>query len=483
MIFERTLVAGCLQDPKVLRTVRRSTLLPNHISDKIGRYLLELALDIGREGKVTEEIVLECIKQDSSLDSKVKPVYLKTAVDLFKEDISNASFTLGKIQKKVKEKEAIRIAGNVASDIQAGENIEQVLERMSVHLNKIKDTEIAYELFDYVKTYDERKVERLESVGEGSKALKFIDNIRPFQPYFPRGLQPETITAIGGRTGAGKSMFLANMIRVAVLPENKLNVLYIVAENSKIETGSRLDAIMLDREYETLFMPVARDPRGDSFFANFEQQGGGGLWIAKVDVGRFSTLHIKAMIEECREAGFNPDVLAVDSPDHMVPEVDKRLSSWEAKGAVYLDLKDLATAEDLIVLTTLPMKASSKRQDKVSAEDAAGSYDISRLSNNMIFFTETPDDKMLSRATMIVTKNRDGTIDDRHIYFRFSPSRRMIPWDEVERAAMKDGAFGYKIQGPDDVAPVGADLDLGSESSLNATGTGLDNPKFKRGFA
>lgn len=482
MIFERTLVAGCLQDPKVLRTVRRSTLLPNHIGDKVGRYLLELALDISREGFVTEEIVLECIKKDSKLDPKVKPVYLQTALDYFKEDISNAFFTLGKIQDKVKEKESIRIASNIASDLQAGEKIDTVLDRMQQHLNKIKNTDISYELFDYVATFDQRKSERLETVSEGAKSLKFIDNIHPFRHYFPRGLQPETITAIGGRTGVGKSMFMTNMLRVATLPGNGLNVLYVVAENSKIETGSRLDSIMLDRDYESLFVPVSRDPRGDEFFTNFMEGRGGGIWIAKVDVGRFSTLHIKNMIEECREAGFNPDVLAVDSPDHMVPEGDRKLSSWGEKGAVYTDLKDLANAEELIVLTTLPMKASSKRQDSVSAEDAAGSYDISRLSNHMIFFTETPDDKMLSRATLTVTKNRSGAIDDKHIYFRFSPSRRMLPWSDVEQSATKGGTVNYKIQGPDDVAPFGTELDQGLDKKLELP-SGSSGAKFGRGFS
>lgn len=430
MSIEKILVAACLKDPETLRRAIRSKLKPHHIEDKVASYLYAASLDISKDSPVSQEILFEYVRLDRKLDDKQKSFYVRSVEDFFSMDTSGSSFTLKKISEKVKEKElAITLRDSIDRVLQ-GNQVDGVLDELHQKVSALKAVEEAYEIYDYWQDWKERKAERLQVESSLGNCLKLGLNLHPFARYFKRGFQAQEITAIGGPTYAGKSVMLSNFIHLAINPFNGLNVLYIFAENKKVQAASRLDAIVLDRDYDNLFINALKDPRGDELFRDSAKAGYGGMKIAKVIPNEFDAITIKSMIDDCRAEGFFPDVVAIDSPDHQVP-IQKTNSSWQAKSAVYWENKALATKEEIIMLCTLPMKASSKRADKVEAEDAAGSYDIARIADNLIFFSMKPEDRLLSRASLQVVKNRDGAIDDKIIHFKFTNSLRLVPWEDA----------------------------------------------------
>lgn len=447
--FEKILVASCLQDPEILRRAQRSKLKPHHIEDKIGSYLYSAAVEIAKDSPVSKDILLEYVKIDRELDDKQRSFYLKTASDYFDVDISGAAFTLKKIGERVREKELAYTLRDSIDKILTNQEVDEVLEDLYMKVSSLKAVDDAYHIYDYWEDWTERKAERLEVESGSAKSVSIDLNLHPFKRYFKRGLQLQELTAIGGPTYAGKSVMLSNFIHLAVHPVNGLNVLYIFAENKKIQAASRLDAILMDRSYDSLFMDVLKDPRGDDLFKNAKNEGYGGLKIAKVTPNEFDVMTIKSIIEDCKAEGFEPDVIALDSPDHQIP-LQKTHSHWQAKAAVYWENKALATKEDLIFICTLPMKPSSKKSEKVAAEDAAGSYDISRICDNLIFFNIQEDDRMLSRASVQVVKNRDGTVDEKIIHFKFTNSLRLVPWEDAMKQYEEEHEAGleYKLSDP-----------------------------------
>jgi KaiC/GvpD/RAD55 family RecA-like ATPase len=456
MSFEKILVAACLKEPETLRRAQRSKLKTNHLEDKVASYLYGAALEISKDSPVSKEILFEYIRLDRKLDDKQKSFYAKSAEDFFSIDTSGSNFTLKKISEKVKEKELAYTLRDSIDRVLQGNAVDGVLDELHQKVSALKAVEEAYEIYDYWEDWKERKAERLQVESNLHKGLKIGLNLHPFDRYFKRGFQPQEITAIGGPTYAGKSVMLSNFIHLAIHPFNGLNVLYIFAENKKVQAASRLDAIVLDRDYDNLFVNALKDPRGDDLFRDAAKSGYGGMKIAKVIPNEFDAMTIKSMIEDCRAEGFFPDVVAIDSPDHQVP-VQKTNSSWQAKAAVYWENKALATKEEIIMLCTLPMKASSKKSEKAEAEDTAGSYDIARIADNLIFFNMKPEDRILGRASLQVVKNRDGAIDDRVIHFKFTNSLRLTPWedamagmeDESLSESGEDPARTYKLSSPD----------------------------------
>ena len=256
-------------------------------------------------------------------------------------------------------------------------------------------------------------------------------NLSPFKKYFTRGFQPEEVIAIGGPTYAGKSILLTNFIRLAAHPKNGMNVLYVFAENRYVQAASRLDSIILNENYQVLYENALENRTGGKFFRKAKEKGWGQIIMAKVQPKKFTADTIDSMIEEIEmDLGIKIHVLAIDSPDHQ--EARDRQDAWhQGKGQVYYENKQLTMERGLINISTLPMKASSVKKESVQNEDAAGSYDISRVCDDMIMFNKSDTDQMLNRATIQVTKNRDGVTDSKKNYFHFDPSLRLIPWDEA----------------------------------------------------
>jgi hypothetical protein len=446
MNFEKVLIAACLKDEVVLKKAQRARLQPHHLEEKIHRYLYKVATEVNKFDVLNKDVISEYVRLDVSLDDKVKTMYMHAVEDYYSMDVKAADFTLSNISRKVKEKEITRLLSESADKILADGDIDKIIEDLHFFSSSLKNASTDYEIFDYWKDWTKRQAERLEVEQEANRSLRMELNMTPFKKYFPRGWQSKEITAIGGITGVGKSVLLSNLIRLAIHPANKLNAIYIFAENKKIQAASRLDAIMLDRSYDSLFLEVTKDPRGNEFFLGTANEEYGSLKIVKVVPGEFDALTVKSIIEECREAGVNPDIVFIDSPDHAEP-VAKVAAHWEKKAKVYWELKALADNEDVIMVTTLPMKPSSAKGENVSAEDGAGSYDIARICDNLIFFNVLKEDRLLSRASLKVTKSRDKGIDDAIIHFKFTNSLRLVPWEEVAEGVKKtDGSLVYKIK-------------------------------------
>jgi KaiC/GvpD/RAD55 family RecA-like ATPase len=431
MSLEKKLLTGCLQDESVLLKAKRAKLEPKHLEEGVYRYLYAAMLEISKVDTPAPEVVKQYIQLDDKKDSDDKKALNELVDSLSSSSTVGAGFSLEKLKDVRAEQEAFRLLSDMSNSLLQGEDLDQVLPELQRRSREINAQESDYELFDYSEDWSTRQMERQELGTTSAITMSMALNMSPFKKYFPRGIQPEELTAVAGPTYAGKSVLLTNLIRVAAHPENGMNVLYVFAENRKVQAASRLDAIVLDREYDTLYENNLKDPEGDSFFKTAQKEGWGKIILGKVTPRQFTADTIRQMIEEIKEdRGIDIDVVAIDSPDHQVP-VDAGDQWWQNKGLVYWDNKALAEELELIMLCTLPMKASSVGNGSVKSEDVGGSYDIARICDNLIMFNVDPEDRLLNRGKIQVTKTRDNSTDNKIIYFYFEKNHRLLPWHEV----------------------------------------------------
>ena len=439
MNLESKLISGCLIDGALLAKAKRAKIKPSHLEDGILSYIYKSILDVSKSEAPTPDVVKQFIMMDDKRSEDSKKVLCKKINALVKEGKEGSAITIERLKEMRIDRDMTSLLIDTTGQLNDGADSAEVAKHLMNRLKEIEPSEEEYHLTHYYEDWDVRKVERIE-INEGSdRTMKMCLNMVPFAPYFPRGVQPEEVTAIGGPTYAGKSVLLSNLIRVAAHPENGFNVLYVFAENRKIQAASRLDSIILGRNYDRLYDGMLKDPEGDSFFKAPTEDGWGEIVMAKVTPRKFTSSTIRAMIEEIKDQhGIEIDVIAIDSPDHQMPE-DEAKDWWQNKGLVYWDNKALAEEFEVMVFCTLPMKASSVKKESVTSEDAGGSYDISRICDNMIMFNLDPADRMLNRGKIQVTKVRDASTDNKIIHFYFENNHRLLPWEEVFSGQIEPG--------------------------------------------
>lgn len=452
---EKKLVSACLQDQGILKKAHRSNIGPDDVDNDVFRYLLESSLDLFALGdNVTKESLEEYINKDD-IPSDSKKEALHFADKLYDQDVDGAHFTVQQLNKKKQKKEVVEASYDLVEGLEQGRDVSDLLKEHSERISYLEEADYTeYQLWNYFEDNIRRKRERHEIDQGGDKTLSFDLHLSPFEDYFKRGWQVQEISAVAGPTYAGKSTLASNIIYLGVHPTNGLDGLYVFAENRKVQAGSRLDSIFLDREYDELFRDPLNDNYGDKFHEEAVEDGYGNLNYGKVIPNKFDVNTIRSLIRDTREGvtqgsgtdGFDPDFLVIDSPDHQRPS-NEHDQYFANKGQVYWDIKQLAEEEDLIVITTLPMKPSSRQKDSVSAEDTAGSYDIARIVDNMISFNVDKEDRLVNRAKLEVVKNRDGDIDAEQVHLKFQPSMRMVP-ENMDQATIadKDEARTFEVK-------------------------------------
>ncbi len=200
------------------------------------------------------------------------------------------------------------------------------------------------------------------------------------------------------------------------------------------QVGNRFDAIFLDREWDDLFKEDYLKEQAEEDAQWFESISDDPRWgkliIVKVPAKGFDANTIRVILDSAIDRGYHPRVLIIDSPDHQKPV--SGYQQWHLnKGQVYYENKGVTEEYDLISFVSTPMNRTSVKSDMPTNEHVAGSIDISRVIDNQIMFNAGEDDKLIGRARLVVTKNRDdGIIDNRNIAFRFKKSMVLIPFEE-----------------------------------------------------
>lgn len=436
--FEGTLITACIQNEEIFKRARRAGFDSDFFSDNVlYEYLFQQATYLHQIGNpFTKSAFEKIIANDGTLTDREKAAYVAKVHTLLNTRVeSDAELAFDRLKQRKQDRDILELIRSGAQDYKAHKDPAEIIDSLRRGINRLTTLSHEFEIQNFWAEFHKRREKREAVVELSSDRFHFREPLIPFQRYFPRGIPAETLFSVAGPTFAGKSTVLVNMARLAVSPANGLDTIYIAAENSMEQTGNRLDALILDREYDELFdQEYHEGPLSDidfTFFRTAKKRGWGDLYIVKVPTKRFDANTIRQIIESVVDQGGAPKVLFVDSPDHQLP-VAKSDQWWMDKGNVYYDLKDVAEEYQQIVFMSTPMKPSSVKKEAVSNEDVGGSYDISRVLDFQIMFNVDPQDRLLRRGRLVVTKNREyGLIDNKPVDLYFKHSNLLVPFDEA----------------------------------------------------
>lgn len=448
MVPEKLLIAALLQGSEgVLEMVRTSGLSPDYLSDGTAKALLTYCLKASDLGSLTPTAVRTLIGNDT-IDTQQKTLLNNTIGQMEKLPIPEGSFTMNFFRAKKREAEMRLLLQDTAERVWKGESIDKVVSQVKAKLDELATSTTEVEVHQYSKTVMTRDRDRLERI-QNNPGLQFVDNLAYFQKYFPFGIQKQTMVAITAPTNLGKSIFLANMLRMAVLGANRHRVLYVFSENRAEEAMARVDAVLLGKPYLSLY--VNHLTTEEMVALTSDQMAD--IYYCRLQLDKFSAADIREAIAKInREHKVKIDYVFIDSPDHMTGSTE-RDDYYLDKTQAWIDLKVLAEDLDVGVIGTRPMDEKfrvGKRKgeiEKLTASSGANGQKITRLVDaELAFHVDDLETGTSNHRIMTVTKLRDGgSVDNERIRFMIVNSLRFIHEDDFSKM------FGSKETSADEL--------------------------------
>lgn len=252
------------------------------------------------------------------------------------------------------------------------------------------------------------------------------------------GIQIGELGMVMATTGKGKSISLANFGYHAALKGHK--VAYFALEMPARQIARRLDSRFTTVLYNKLkeYDLTPEELRQiDARVKKMEERLKGKLEIVSMPLRRCTIDILRGEIEQLVSGGFRPDLLLIDSGDHM-RGVGKFESYRLEQADVYWELKNLAEEDKYGIWTST--HAGRDWADKVATAEAAGeAYDKARISDIAISLN-TPAKK--TRSTRVVVDDDEES--------ETKPEEKAAPrikgkYMELYLAKYRDGASHITI--------------------------------------
>ena len=435
--FEIEAIYACLYMDQFEKLYRNTGFRPLHFSSTFPKTVFKICEQLYKEKSeinvTTVKTSINILREKKQLSDSMAITFAKKLENLEKSTFDNVNFSINRLKEKRREldtalalKKATEILANGGSPDEALSTIVRASRGMS-------GEEYSLDLFNTVDSFEQRDQERALRQ-KNLITLNFDEHLPFLKKFFPYGLEEETLTAVSAVTNVGKSTVVKNLCYEAIMPHNKLNVLYLSVEDRKIETQDKMDAICLDIPYSIVKERHRDQKSADQVFKSAEkfykecENGWGQVYVAKTNVGRFTANDIATILDDLENKGVKITVLVVDSPDLMKP-INPRRESWENKAEVYVDLKFLQDERGHLTVTTLPLKGSAGGKENVYAEDVAGAYAISRLLDNLVVLGRKEEDFATGVRRITAPKLRGAEVSNHMIQVMINSKLRVEPFN------------------------------------------------------
>jgi replicative DNA helicase len=213
------------------------------------------------------------------------------------------------------------------------------------------------------------------------------------------GIQPGELGIVMAMTGVGKSIGLTNICYSALKAKN--SVAYFNLEMGAAQVASRLDARWLGMSYRMMkhygFTPEelrAIDKKLEHAAKVFKAK----LRIISLPVRSCTTETLLHILEDMKdEEGFDPDMVIVDSADHM-KSVTKYDQLRIEQAEIYWMLKGFAEEYTKAVWSSTQAGRNAKGR-RVVAEDTSEAYDKARIADLIITLNEPEETTRSTRES------------------------------------------------------------------------------------
>lgn len=237
---------------------------------------------------------------------------------------------------------------------------------------------------------------------------RYRDDYRPTIPtpwdvmndLFEGGLGPGDLALIFGGPGTGKSWLSIAIAAHAV--QLGYNVIYYTLELGENYVARRFDAFMTGYA-----ITEVKDHREEVDKIMSELPGN---LIIKEYAPKTATIStLEGHIQQCRDEGFEPNLIVVDYADYLKPGTRTKFSEKKDEiDDVYVGVKTLAKTQGVPIISPSQVNRMGAKDDVVEGDKAAGSYDKMMVADVSFSLSRKKEDKVLGTGRVHIMKNRYG---------------------------------------------------------------------------
>lgn len=441
--FENDIIGQALRDEAYLKTAvricdahhfgtREHSWLWKVISETFMRY---------RE-RATGRIIAGRAKDDFPDETKRKP-YLALAVKLMKARPTAPKAALEELNKFVRHVTLQLALEQSAKELEKG-HLEEA-EAAVAKSARSSTAERNYTHIKWIEEFDERQAARKYEREHPEEFTVIPTGIKQLDKALTGGVRKPEVGLVMGTTGRGKSVMLSNLAHAGVV--RGFRCAYFALEMPAKQVAMRHDARWSALRYDQFkgyeFKPSelreleAKLKRAKKRLSNK-------FHIMSMPVKAADIRTIRSALDDLRdEHDFRPDMILLDSADHL-RHVDKSLDSYRLQQAeVYWSLKQLAEEEGYVVWTSVHAGREWATQI-ATAEATSESYDKARIADLIISLND-PNAKPDRRKKAVVSSDDDDDDEPEEVKgFASGPEgpRRM----ELFLAKYRDGLSKLKIE-------------------------------------
>lgn len=377
-------------------------------------------------------------KDEFTDDAKRKP-YLGLVAKLLKHRATSPGSALEQLDKFVRHVN-VQLGLETAVDaLEKGkvDDAEGALRKAVSKRTGIRN----YTHIRWIEEFEERQKARKHEREHPEEFTVIPTGMKRLDKALNGGARKGELGLIMGTTGRGKSVGLNNILYAGM--KAKFNAVYFAFEMPARQIAARQDALWSGFRYDQFkgyeFKPSelreieVRYKRALSRFANR-------LHIISMPVRSADINQVAGALDDLAEDfDFRPDIVVMDSGDHL-RSVDKSLDQFRLQQAeVYWDLKRMAEEEGYVMWSSV-QAGREWAQQIATAEATSESYDKARIAD-LILSLNDPSARPSARRRVIVEDDDEEEAEVKSLDSPDKPRRL-----EAYLAKYRDGVSHLKFE-------------------------------------
>lgn len=405
--FEEEILAKSLSDIRFLKSAS-SILDAHHFNTKQHAWFwktIKSVWDKYKE-KPSKKLLLKKVHFDFQ-DKEERLVHIKLIKKISKKKIQNPRASLEELSRFVRMVNAQLAMESAIKYMEKG-NVEKVYGEFNKLVRKdFKPKEVT--VIDWYESFGERQEER-KYINENPKQFKRIPTSFLKLNKVIGGIEVGELGLVLATTHKGKSVLLTNFAHTALI--NNYTAAYFSLEMPARQIAMRQDSRWLKVLYNKFkyytFKPselkkIKRKYKKDKRLENKFK-------IISVPVKKCDINTIKNTLYELEdEKGFRPDLLLIDSGDHM-RSINKYDQTRIEQASVYWDLKALAEEDGYAIWSSC--HAGRDWVDRIATTEATSeTYDKARIAD-IVLSLNTPAKRTRSTRVTLDEEDEEGGFQD-----------------------------------------------------------------------
>ena len=348
-----------------------------------------------------EALVINFTESKTLTEPQVKSaIELLNTIKESKDDTVELAWLTEQTEKFCQDKaiyNAIMESVHILDDKQSKKSKGEIPKLLADALGVSFDSNVGH---DYMQDFDDRYdfYHRVES------RVRFDLDI--FNKITKGGLPVKTLNIALAGTGVGKSLFMCHMAGSCL--SQGLNVLYITLEMAEEKIAERIDANLLNADFNELHTMSKNDY--ERKFEALRTKTHGKLIIKEYPTAGASTLHFRALLNELAlKKTFKPDIIFIDYLNICASARIKpggNVNSYTYIKSIAEELRGLAVENNLPIVSATQTTRSGFTNSDPGLEDTSESFGLPATADFMFALITNEELESLNQILVKQLKNR-----------------------------------------------------------------------------